>query len=432
MWTRDGLAARCVGIYPSSCWVDTPIVYEEEDNETSTPFEEGVLALDGDMHLWHYLERLDEVSGVGGFGLLLIGIDDGLLLSEPVAGWDGGMPDPAQGTLTRKVTFLRVFSERHVTISEIDRDERSPRFGLPVMYTIQFSNANSTPGTDSISKQVHWSRVVHVADNCKEGEIVGWPRLQTVFNRLLDIKKIVGGSAEMFWQGAFPGIAFEINPALLNADTMNEIQMDTKAIKKEMAQYAARLQRHFAVQGVTAKTLAPQVASPSEHFLVQMKCLAISVDAPYRIFLGSEEAQLAGDQDKKAWNKKLRKRQGRYISPMIIKRTIKHLQSLGCLAPSEQMFVHWPSIDVETDMERASRFKVLVEALSAYANGNLANIIPMLDLLVHFGEFGDEVSHDIAASVEQHMAEHEDDLLDQAATETSLPAPLTSGGSSAT
>ena len=56
---------------------------------------------------------------------------------------------------------------------------------------------------------VHWTRILHVADNRKTSEIFGMPRLHVVYNNVLEIKKITGSSGEMFYKGAYPGYAIE-------------------------------------------------------------------------------------------------------------------------------------------------------------------------------------------------------------------------------
>jgi hypothetical protein len=56
---------------------------------------------------------------------------------------------------------------------------------------------------DMRTLDVYWSRILHVADNRKTSEIFGIPRLQVVYNNVIEVKKISGSSGEMFYKGAY-------------------------------------------------------------------------------------------------------------------------------------------------------------------------------------------------------------------------------------
>ena len=101
MYERSEYAKTVVDLYPNECWKVHPLVYEEEEADTITPFEEAWDGLgrqlrgesswygeEADNPVWHYLQRLDKESGLGRYGCLLIGIDDGKPLDQPVEGMD--------------------------------------------------------------------------------------------------------------------------------------------------------------------------------------------------------------------------------------------------------------------------------------------------------------------------------------------------------
>ena len=52
--------------------------------------------------------------------------------------------------------------------------------------------------------------------------------MQRSYNRLLDARKILGGSGEMFWRGGFPGYSFEVNSG------MDGAEVDTTSLRSEM------------------------------------------------------------------------------------------------------------------------------------------------------------------------------------------------------
>lgn len=110
-YERHPIACRVVELFPTECWQVTPDVYEDDDPGVTTPFEQGLkdlaIALRGQnsyykpeeevVHpLWEYCRRLDILSGIGQFGVMLLGFDDGLSLNQPVEGWE----EPVAGNIT--------------------------------------------------------------------------------------------------------------------------------------------------------------------------------------------------------------------------------------------------------------------------------------------------------------------------------------------
>lgn len=106
MYDRFSIARRVVQLLPKETWQVTPLVYEDEDNEKTTPFEQAWDELGNNLRgeswfegekgnpIWEFLRRVDELSGIGRFGILLLGIDDGLPFNVPVEGVDTWI-DPA-------------------------------------------------------------------------------------------------------------------------------------------------------------------------------------------------------------------------------------------------------------------------------------------------------------------------------------------------
>lgn len=327
MYDREGAAKRVVECEPDETWAMDPEVYDDEDPNNETPFEKAWKKLLKKHNLWHHLHRIDVLSGIGQFGILLIGIDDGKDLCEPVEGLnDDGTIEPGN---EYKLLYLRPFSEEVVFVKTREVDINNPRYGLPTRYTIQFRDFPNwgIQAGEIVARDVHWTRVIHVADNLKMSPIYGVPRMQQVWNRLYDLRKVYAASGEAFWKGAFPGFAFEVNPELADQG----IEIDKESVKKEMEAYANGTQRYMATTGVTTKTLPPQVADPTPSVETHLKGIAIAKAIPYRILFGSEEAKLAGNSDTRAWNKRMAKRQTKYVTPMIVRPFIDRLIALGVL-----------------------------------------------------------------------------------------------------
>lgn len=370
MYDREGIAQRVVQVYPEECWSTPPRIYETEGADL-TPFEQAWDEIEKTFHLLHYMERADILSGIGRFGILVFGLDDGGSLSDPVPGFDEKTGLSSLRKKPLRLLYLRTFPESCVNIESLENDVNSPRYGFPKYYTIKFQTDVVSSMQESSNKQVrvHWTRVLHVADNREDSEVYGVPRMKSVWNRLLDIRKILGGSGEMYWQGAFPGLAFERQVGYENA------AVDEDAMRQTVQDYMNGLQRYLNLVGVTAKSLPPQVVSPEGHLLCQIRAIALSKGVPYRVFLGTEEAKLSSSQDIKVWNRRLMKRHSSYLTPMIVRPTLDRLIAYGILPPASYI-IDWPDLNTLSDSERAKVAKDQTEAMVKYVSGGVDTFIP--------------------------------------------------------
>ena len=388
MYDREGISARVVDILPDESWTESPaVVSNQAGNETA--WEKEIQALDDAFNIFEELATGDRLSGVGEFGILLFGFGDGKKLDQPVDGVTG-IPIARQktkGTSTTKrdLSYLRTFDQSVVKITKYETDDKSPRYGQPVMYQVVMTadalavaTGQSIGSAETRTLDVHWTRVLHLADNRMNSKVFGVPRMRNVYNRLHDLWKVLGGSAEMFWKGGFPGISIETTPgAPARAFTPDEIA----DLKEQVQDYQNTLQRYLALTGMTAKTLAPQVADPTNHFTTAIKAICISKGYPYRIFMGTEEAQLAGTQDQKNWSKRIARRQNTYLTPKVVRPFIDRLMEAGVLSRVDRYWVNWPSADVMSEKEKAEVAKAKAEALAAYISGDVQLIVAPQDFL---------------------------------------------------
>lgn len=393
VYARNGIASRVVELMPEECWNVSPEIVED-DEEKETDFEKVWKELEKKFHLFNYLQRIDALSGVGQFGILLIGVDDGKQLNEPIE------------KKKLELTYLRPFTEYVIGVKEKEKDVGSPRYGLPTMYSVKTENLD---GTLSATKtDIHWTRVIHVADNRETSETFGTPRMKRVYNYLLDLKKLLGGSAEMFWKGGFPGYAFEVDKERKKALTTAE----KTTIREEMLNFSNKLQRYITLVGITAKSLEPQVADPKAHFEVQLKAISITLGVPYRVFMGTEEAKLAGGQDVKIWNRRVKKRQESYLTPRLVAPFIDRLIELGVLPEPKEYFVRWPEIDEIDPKDAATIAKDKTEALAKYVVTGAEEIMSPFQFLTTVMGYDDEEVKAMLEEVEDYLndAEPEKDL----------------------
>lgn len=401
MYDREGIAKRFNDIYPDECFSVEPEIYETEDDRDMTDLEQGWLDLttNEQTNPLHYFHRIDVMSGIERYGALLYGLDDGLPLNQPVRGiGEDGLPDGSSPS--HNLLYLRCFDEITAPITKFQTDRNNPRYSQPLEYSMHFSNfgfnqgmgGSTAAGSETVQQTVHWSRVQHVADNRQNSNIFGVPRMQPVYNRLCDVHKILGGSAEMFWKGGFPGFSFELDPALVAAG----VTIDTDSLKQQFYAFSNSLQRYISLVGLNAKSLAPQVADPEGHLNSQLLAIALAGGIPLRIFLGSEQGQLASGQDVRTWNRRLMKRQTTYLTPMLIRPFIDRMIMFGVLAPPAKKSyldvirgkkpqtsngmgykVHWPDVNIPDRNENSQIADRMANTMQKYVTGGVAQAYPL-------------------------------------------------------
>ena len=351
---------------------------------------------------------------------------------ETMATGDPTDPEPASidpATLVppglTQLLFLRVFPETLVNISQFDSDPTSPRFGQPVMYSVTFNdprdNSNSGIGLTTATRDVHWTRVVHLADARTSSEVFATPRQRPVINNLLGLQKLYGGSPEMYWRGAFPGWSIESNPQM-GAD----VTFDTDDMRDQMENYFNGLQRYLALMGFTAKSLAPQVVDPTQQIAVQLEAICIKIACPIRVFKGSERGELASSQDDAAWNDRLKERQQIYLTPRVIVPLVDRLIAMDVLPEPRSYSVEWPDLSSTTESEKATVAATKTGALAQYVGGGIEQIMPLFEYLTRiWGMEEDEATSIVEAArrAEEEAMMQQQEMAAQGLGPDGMPLP---------
>lgn len=416
---RFGIAKKVVTFLPEECWQVQPQVFETEDDE-ETQFEKDWKELEQSLRaesftgeigkswfqddegspIWELLKRVDMLAGIGHFAIIYFALDD--------IGEGESAEKPVEFGRKNKILFACAFDESLVDIVGWETDQSSPRFGLPLYYNITLSDpsrqTSDYAGEPSKTMKVHHSRVLHFADNLVNSEIWGEPRMQPVFNTLYDLRKLYGGSAEMYWRGAFPGLSIETVPQL-GADVL----IDEEEMRDTMEQYMNGLQRYFWLTGMQAKSLAPQVVDPSPQIEVQITLICITVGAPKRIFMGSERGELASSQDSGHWTDRLRNRQITLLTPRLIVKFVDRVIAYGAVSePKEGFSIKWPDIDTPSEAEKMEVSLKKIQIIVQYLTGGVEAVMTTLDLYIRLLDMDREEAEAVVDAV-RDLAETEDE-----------------------
>ena len=358
VYLRQDIAGRIVDAFPDATWREEPEVNGADD------FIAAWNALEKKFNFYRTFHRLDRLAGLGHYSVLLLGLDGG----EP-------MHTPAEGS-DYNLIYLQPHSERTAQITHWNDDPTSARYGQPERYLIT-SGVNWTgSGASQRQMNVHHSRVIHVAERAMEDASIGVPRLERIYNRLMDLDKVMGGNAEMYWQNVAMMMAF-----IASADV--DIEPESAAqMKDQMEEMQNGLRRFLQLQGVEAKNLAPgmQGSSPADTLDWLVKIIAGSEGIPQRILLGNEAGQLASSQDENAWAARIMERREQHVTPNMLDRFVTAGARLGFL-PDGYEGITWPEADTLGEQGRADIADKKASALQKYV------MSPGADMVVAPAEF---------------------------------------------
>ena len=404
IYDQDGIAARVVEVFPCECWAVQPEILEDPDPKVTTPFEQGwenlSKQIQGMKHfrpeeenpIWDKLLTLDILSGIGSFGVLLIGLNDGKPLSEP-----------AEKSDSNTITFLQPLDERHAKVDTFVQDEDNVRYGLPELYKLSLSD--NSGGTSTT--QVHWSRVIHFFDSHSSHMVYGVPRIRAVLNRLYGAHKILSGAPEGYWQSAFPQVVFENLP---NVGIQELEEEEVAAMRERMAEWIAGVQRWIALNGQTANTLEVSISSPTEPLDTIISAICIRIKCPKRVFMGSERGELASSQDADAWETRLHARRTKTLTPRMIAPFVDRCIELGVLPePTNGFSVRWPQSEEVNATERADIAAKNTDAMVKYINGGGESLLAPTEFLKHVLGFSQTDTEEILKASLAYVGDNDDD-----------------------
>lgn len=463
LYERDALAARLVEIYPKECWKVEPEIYEDPDPDTETAWEAALadvckgLAGAGARHyagdagnpLWDYCRRLDIAASINQYAIMLLGFNDSIgpngemrPLSEPLAGVveafsmpaktgkgkgkDGSTPDNdnppipnapfgvynltvnAEQQEGRRLDYIRIYADAAVTISQVETNPTSPQVGQPVMYSVQlgaewdgYSGAAALAGMATVL--VHWTRVIHYVPNALMSEIFSVPIMRAPLNNLLGLHKLYAAAPEMFYKGAFPGIALETHPSL-----GAKARIDRTQVRDMMQDYENDMQRWLALLGMSAKTLSPNVSDPTPFIKGQLEAVAMFSGVPMRKMLGSERGELSSTQDEGDWNDKVAGRQNNVITPRMLIPLFGRLIDAGALpVPGAGFFVDWPPLDKQSATEQSDFATKIATAGSQYTTSGLDAYMAPLDFWSRVCGFSEPDARAIVEAAENRADEND-------------------------
>lgn len=379
-YERNGVAQRIVETFPKACWRGGANLFEDEDPDTETAFEKAFDELEKQLHVWSVFERVDTLAGLGRYGIILIG-------------GPGELDTPLKSCSLKQLAYLTPLSEEDAIAEDLDTDPKSKRFGLPQRYAVR-RLTNAVMSTSSLSRKVHFSRVIHVPDGVLDEPIFGKPRLQGVWNLLDDLEKITGGGAEAFWKRGDAGIQLELDP---------EVEFGTEekaALETEIEKYTHGLERIFRTRGIKANRLGSDVADFKGPASAIFDQLSAATGIPQRILMGSERGELASSTDRSNFNDQVSDRRHNFCENVVIRPFIERLIELGTLPEPEQYAPDWPDLNKLDESKRAA-IAVQISSVNTAFDGKVITAEEMRERYLDLPPLTDDQQAELDAQAEE-------------------------------
>lgn len=372
----------------------------ETNDDQQTKLEKAFTDMEKTLSLKSKFSRLDRLAGLGHYAVLLLGTSD-------VSTKEDFQKPLAKGT---ELLYVKPFSEVSAKIDAYEANPSDARYGKPLFYKVTVNDNNSQ---SEATLRVHHTRVIHVLDDTLESEVIGIPRLEVVFNRLMDLEKLVGGDAEMFWRGARPGYAGQVREGFQMTDqTITDL-------REQIDEFEHNLRRILVNEGVNLESLAQQIADPGSHVDVQIMMISAVTGIPKRILTGSERGELASSQDANEWYAYVQSRREEFAEPNIVRPFVDTCIEWGLLpAASEEGYtVRWDELFSISNKEKVEIGKARATAIKEYTTNPAAEeLVPPEAFYRHILGLDDNEINLLMEQADQHlqeMEEEEDRLFEQ-------------------
>jgi hypothetical protein len=387
-YKRNSVAKRVVTASPKATWRGGIELIEDEDPNTKTTFEKAWKELNNKFNVWSTLLRADILAGLGRFSVVLI-----------------GAPGNLDQELGRgELLYLSPFSEQDVSISNFVTDVTDERYGLAETY--KFSRLGTT-GAGGAQRDVHWSRVLHIADEMLDEQVYGTPRMECVWNNLDDLEKIVGGGSEAFWQRAHQG--YQVN---VDKDIEME-EGDMTDLEAEVDEFVHGMRRFARLRGAKIEALGSDVANFKNQVDSVIELISSGTGIPKRILMGSERGELASSQDESNWQDRIDDRRIQFAEPQVIRPFIDRLIEYSML-PKAEYEVRWPESQ-DLDQKEKAEVADKLAGLNKKVGGTVITAAEIRDRLLDLDpiegseELDDEFSDDDSVIIPEEPIKEDDE-----------------------
>jgi hypothetical protein len=220
-------------------------------------------------------------------------------------------------------------------------------YGQPVLLEYRENVAGSRNEEVASSITIHASRIIFAAEGADNGWIYGIPALESVFNSILDLRKVSGGGAEGFYKNAS-------QTTVLGVDDMESALANSGKLQEFAEQYdefvRSRMRRAMWTPGMTAQTLESNLITPEMFYNVCLQDVAAGSGIPSNFLVGKQTGRLASEDDSRNFLTDMMSRRHVYCSDLV-ERTLEWLMRYNVINRAEYE-IEWDDLLARSDNEK--------------------------------------------------------------------------------
>ncbi|HDV6776499.1 hypothetical protein NCMFCNCE_00063 [Mannheimia haemolytica] len=358
-YKRNSIAFAAINRLLDGCWVDCPVIVEGEQKNESKQTTEWESKVERFMkRYWSAIKEADRRNLVGNYSALLLQVRDGQQWDQPIL--QGALSSIGEFGLVKLIPVW----QSQLSVTEFQEDVTADNYGEPLMY--QFSE--SAFGKKSVSRniKVHASRVILLNEGGDfNSPHSGVPLLEAGYNKLVDLEKTSGGSAEGFLKNASRQLGIKLTKDV----DLRQLEDSAKAlgfssfsdalndkIKKINSGTDSALITH---EG-DASVLSVAPADPKPTWEISANEFAASVQIPFTILFGQQTGRLASDEDKTDWANRCNGRRNGFLTD-VITQLLNRLWFIGVLPmpKNSDVTVSWSDLLAPSEKEKIANAQAL-------------------------------------------------------------------------
>lgn len=416
-YARTDTAPAIVDKLPKKAWEKPTVI--DTGSDGTTEFEKAAEAFLAGEYTEEspvkVMERAARMERLGNFSLIFLGLNDANaspdedadqdveeLLSSPVDASSLEEMDPGEA-----ISYIRPYDQGRVDEDNVEWEDEDPtdeRFGKPIQYHVDLGEGRPTTN-------IHWSRIVHVVGNVFDDEFESPSVLKQSLNRVDDIEKILGGSAEGYWRSAYQGLV--VSPPEIGGE-MTEFSDSGEELHSQINRYINNFSREI----FTAADVEPinvSAESPTDFLEVQYRDIAAGHDIPQSILMGNETGERATEQDLKMWHERVAQFRKEYCEPSELRPMFDLLIRWKVLpepegGPHGYRFI-WPPLDEKTEKEEWDVRQTIANTLQVGTGGTPMSAVSMAEFRKKVLGWDPEVGSEVESGGEAMEPAEPDDLV---------------------
>lgn len=333
MYRRFGIARNVVDLVVNITWMEQPKI------EASEVFLKEFKDLEKRIKFWQRVKGLDKRQRVGRYAGMFMRVRDNKDPKEPIDGKLNG---------SNALVQMQPLYEGQLKVLTTQDDPRSDDYGLPTMYQYTSGGAGNRNEKVANAFEIHPSRIIIAAEGADDGGIYGISALESPYNSLMDLRKIIGAGGEGFYKNAAQSVVFNLK------DPEKATSATTSMLDKFNDNYDEfarnRMRRALWTPGMEAKAIDSVLTNPKEFFTNALNDVAASVPCPTTILIGQQTGRLASSEDGRMFLSSMNSRR-KDVGDEQVENILNWCINYGIL-PSSDFELEWSDLLALSDSEK--------------------------------------------------------------------------------